>query len=130
MFRDKTVLLCIALSGIFAVGIGAFGAHGLKPYLDDYQRMIFEKGVSYQFYHTIAALAAYILYEMKDIKALHTAVLLFLIGILFFSGSLYLLATQALTHFPTAIAGPMTPLGGLFFIAGWGALFFASFKNS
>ena len=130
MFKDKPLLLCITLSGFLAVTLGAFGAHGLKPYLDDYQRLIFEKGISYQFYHTIAALCAYLLYEMKNVKALRVASFIFISGIVFFSGSLYLLATQSLTHFPSTIAGPMTPIGGVLFIAGWASLAIAVFKNS
>ena len=129
MSKEKSILFCIALSGLLAVALGAFGAHGLKPYIDDYQRMIFEKGISYQFYHTLAAFGVYILYQTKPYKGLLTAAGLFLIGIVFFSGSLYLLATQALTHFPVAIAGPLTPIGGLFFIAGWTTVLFSTVKN-
>ena len=55
---------------------------------------------------------------------------LFLIGIVFFSGSLYILATAELTGFPVAVAGPVTPMGGLFFIGGWATLIYAGVKNS
>lgn len=92
--------------------------------------MIFEKGVSYQFYHTLAAFMAYILFEVKQVRYLLTAAVLFLIGILLFSGSLYVLATADLTGFPRALAGPLTPMGGLFFIGGWATLIYAAVKNS
>jgi uncharacterized membrane protein YgdD (TMEM256/DUF423 family) len=128
--KDKTILALIALSGFTAVALGAFGAHGLKPYLTEYQRTIFDKGISYQFYHTLAALAAYLFYQTRGTRLFSTASLLFLIGVVFFSGSLYLLAMADLLHFPTAIAGPMTPIGGLFFLAGWATLFVATVKNS
>ena len=128
--KTKTILILICASGLLAVALGAFGAHGLKPHLDEYQRMIFEKGVSYQFYHTLAAFMAYILFEVKKVRYLLTAAVLFLIGILLFSGSLYVLATADLTGLPRALAGPVTPMGGLFFIGGWATLIFAAVKNS
>ena len=128
--KTKSILLLICTSGLLAVVLGAFGAHGLKPRLSPYQLMIYEKGVSYQFYHTLAAFLAYILYEVKQVRYLLTAAVLFLIGILFFSGSLYILATAGLTDFPTSLAGPVTPIGGLFFIGGWATLIFAAVKNS
>ena len=128
--KTKSILILICTSGMLAVVLGAFGAHGLKPHLSDYQRLIYEKGVSYQFYHTLAALMAYILYEVKQVRYLLTAAVLFLIGILCFSGSLYILATADLTGFPKDLAGPVTPIGGLFFIGGWATLIFAAVKNS
>lgn len=128
--KTKTILLLICASGMLAVILGAFGAHGLKPHLNDYQRLIYEKGVSYQFYHTLAAFLAYILYEVRQVRYLLTAAVLFLIGIVFFSGSLYILATAELTGFPVALAGPVTPMGGLFFIGGWATLIYAGVKNS
>ena len=128
--KTKTILLLICASGMLAVILGAFGAHGLKPHLNDYQRLIYEKGVSYQFYHTLAAFLAYILYEVRQVRYLLTAAVLFLIGIVFFSGSLYILATAELTGFPVAVAGPVTPMGGLFFIGGWATLIYAGVKNS
>lgn len=128
--KTKTILLLICFSGMLAVILGAFGAHGLKPHLDEYQRLIYEKGVSYQFYHTLAAFLAYVLFEVKQVRYLLTAAVLFLTGIALFSGSLYLLATAHLTGFPTAVAGPLTPMGGLFFIGGWATLIYAGVKNS
>ena len=128
--KTKSILLLICTSGILAVILGAFGAHGLKPHLSEYQLMIYEKGVSYQFYHTLAAFMAYILFEVKQVRYLLTAAVLFLIGILLFSGSLYVLATADLTGFPRGLAGPVTPMGGLFFIGGWATLIYAGVKNS
>jgi uncharacterized membrane protein YgdD (TMEM256/DUF423 family) len=127
--KAKNILILISTSGLLAVVLGAFGAHGLKPHLDEYHRAIYEKGVSYQFYHTLAALMAYMLYELRQLRYLLTAAVLFLIGIVFFSGSLYLLSTADLTGFPRAVAGPVTPIGGLFFIGGWATLIFAAVKT-
>jgi uncharacterized membrane protein YgdD (TMEM256/DUF423 family) len=128
--KIKSILLLICTSGLLAVVLGAFGAHGLKPHLSPYQLLIYEKGVSYQFYHTLAAFMAYILYEVKQVRYLLTSAVFFLIGILLFSGSLYYLATADLTGMPKEIAGPVTPFGGFFFIGGWAMLLFAAVKNS
>lgn len=113
-----------AVFGALAVITGAFGAHGLKPHLTDYQIAIFEKGVQYQFYHTAAMLAvALLLKQSPDNQWLKRAGWCFILGIIFFSGSLYLLACRDLLPLPVAWVGPITPIGGLCFILGWGMLF-------
>ena len=113
--------LIAAFYGATAVIIGAFGAHALKAKLDVYQHQIFEKGVQYQFYHVAALLAVFLLGTKIDHKLLNIAGWFFTIGILFFSGSLYLLATRDLlgTNALTPVLGPITPIGGLCFIIGW-----------
>lgn len=127
----KNILFTItSVLGMLAVVLGAFGAHGLKPHLDAYQMAIYEKAVFYQFIHVLAALATLILYSSSGKKALLYASLCFLVGILFFSGSLYLLAVKDLLSIPTTFIGPITPVGGLFFIIGWGAIFLTSLSNS
>ncbi|MCC6463542.1 MAG: DUF423 domain-containing protein [Saprospiraceae bacterium] len=120
---SKKFLQLAAISGFLAVGIGAFGAHGLKPLLSEYQLAIYEKGVQYQFYHSLALLAvASLLSRLPDSKILVWAGWLFVAGIVCFSGSLYLLACRDILSFPVGWAGPVTPLGGLFFMAGWLAI--------
>ena len=115
-----------ALLGALTVAIGAFGAHGLKPKLTEYQLNIFEKAVQYQFVHTLALLAVGLLLQQQPDNAwLQRAGWGFVIGIAFFSGSLYLLACRDLLAFPVGWAGPITPLGGLSFIAGWAMLWWA-----
>ena len=112
-----------ALLGAAAVAIGAFGAHGLKPRLTEYQLSIFEKGVQYHFYHALALLAVELLLQQRgENRWLVRAGWLFIAGILAFSGSLYILACRDLLAFPTGWAGPVTPLGGLCFLAGWGII--------
>lgn len=120
-----------AILGAAAVAIGAFGAHGLKPSLTEYQLDIFEKGVQYHFYHTLALLAIG-LYTQRGGRmsaALSRCTWLFTLGITLFSGSLYLLACRDLLPFPVGWAGPVTPLGGLCFIAGWIMLALPAGKN-
>ena len=119
-----------AIYGMTAVMIGAFGAHALKEKLTAYQHQIFEKGVQYQFYHVAALLAVFFLSASTDNKFLVAAGWLFAAGILLFSGSLYLLATRDLLGFGglAPVLGPITPLGGLCFIAGWLLLLLAILK--
>ncbi len=118
-----------ALLGAAAVVIGAFGAHGLKGFFERQQidavgpLHTYETGVQYHFYHTLAiGLVGLLLARMPENKWLVRAGWFFLTGIICFSGSLYLLATQAILPFSVRWVGPVTPLGGLFFIAGWLAL--------
>jgi uncharacterized membrane protein YgdD (TMEM256/DUF423 family) len=124
------MLIAICFSGMLAVALGAFGAHGLRPHFTDHQAAIWEKAVSYQFYHTLAALIAFVFYDLKGVRYLLTSAYLFLIGIAFFSGSLYVLATAELTGFPVGVAGPVTPFGGIFFMLGWGTMIYAVVKYS
>ncbi len=113
--------------GAAAVGIGAFGAHGLKPHLSEYQIAIFEKGVQYQFFHALAILAVGILLQKNPNNVwLRRSGWFFLAGIICFSGSLFLLACRDLLPFSVALAGPVTPLGGLSFLAGWGMLYWGA----
>jgi len=108
------------LSGALAVALGAFGAHGLKPLLTEYQLAIYEKGVHYQFYHTLALMAAAMLMNgNNNARYLRLSGWFFTAGILCFSGSLYLLACRDIMAVPVAVLGPVTPLGGVCFIAGW-----------
>lgn len=109
-----------ALLGALAVGIGAFGAHGLKPLLNEYQIAIFEKGVQYQFYHALALLGVGILLQKNPESLwLRRSGWAFIAGIAGFSGSLFLLACRDLLPFSVFWAGPVTPIGGLCFLAGW-----------
>ena len=107
-----------SIFGGLGVMIGAFGAHKLKPYLIEIGRLdVFETGVKYQFYHAFALLIVGLLLSKTDNKLLHYAGYSFIAGIIIFSGSLY---TLCLTN--VGKWGAITPIGGLFMIAGWGLL--------
>lgn len=113
-----------ALSGVLAVSFGAFGAHALKSRLDDYAMGIFETAVQYHFYHTLALLAVDLLaVSFPGINLLRSSGILFMLGLVIFSGSLYLLSITGIRWL-----GAVTPLGGLAFIAGWACLGAASWK--
>ncbi|MBZ4187569.1 DUF423 domain-containing protein [Niabella beijingensis] len=110
-----------ALSGLGVI-LGAFGAHRLKQIAPD-SVPTFQTGVQYQMYHAIALILVAILYEKFPVKLMSWAGIAFFIGILLFSGSLYALAAlKATGKVGLGGLGILTPVGGLFFIAGW--LFF------
>ena len=116
---------------MFAVIIGAFGAHGLEGKVTAAQISAYETGVQYHFYHTFAVfIAAWLAVHFKD-SIFQKAGWFFIVGILFFSGSLYLLATRSLLGIENwaKILGPITPIGGTLFIIGWGILTYGIFKN-
>jgi uncharacterized membrane protein YgdD (TMEM256/DUF423 family) len=116
--------------GAVAVALGAFGAHGLKKIVDAETVQTFQTGVQYQMYHSLALLLTGLLYEKCSQKMTRIAGILFIIGILLFSGSLYLVAGgRAGGSHSLDKAGLMTPLGGISFIAGWVFLFIATMKN-
>ena len=109
--------------GALAVVLGAFGAHGLKNILPIDKLATFKTGVTYHFYHTISLLFVAIVVKMNPTKWFRWASLCFIIGIILFSGSLYLLATRDVIGLSTyKWLGPITPIGGVFFILGWLAL--------
>lgn len=109
-----TVLLVAAVSGFLAVALGAFGAHGLKAVLEPSLYTVYQTGVEYQFYHTFALLFIALAPTCFSMKYLGRAAIAFVVGIVLFSGSLYLLALTGIRTF-----GAVTPLGGLVFLCGW-----------
>jgi len=121
----RKILIWGLLFCLCAVVFGAFGAHALKAFVSVDKLQIFETGVRYQFLHGIALIALSIYGNQHKVnwgeqKILGWAGHFFIIGTLFFSGSLYLLTLLTSTSYPiTRILGPITPLGGLCFILGW-----------
>ena len=120
----------ITLAGL-AVVLGAFAAHGLTKVLTPEKIDVFQKGVTYQFYHSFALVLVGIVYASFPNKQLETAVPLFIGGIICFSGSLYLypLLEAKNISIPT-IARLITPVGGLLFITGWVSFLLGMIKNN
>lgn len=126
MINQKQALLIASFSGMLAVGLGAFGAHALKALLLQNNRVdTYELAVRYHFYHTLALLAIAILMDRLNTRWLGYAAASMLVGIILFSGSLYLLALLNETAFAIA-----TPFGGVFLLMGWGLLFYSGWKKS
>ncbi len=112
---QKVILVTGTIFGGLAVAIGAFGAHALKNLLMSTGRTeTFETAVKYQFYHALALLLLGILMFQLKHQFFQYAGYSFIIGVFIFSGSLYLLCLSGITKF-----GMITPIGGLFLIAGW-----------
>jgi uncharacterized membrane protein YgdD (TMEM256/DUF423 family) len=114
-------LFVAALNGFIAVAAGAFAAHGLQGRLDTHALGIFETGARYQMYHALAISLASLAYRTA---ATTLACSLFLVGIILFSGSLYLLALTDMRAFAF-----ITPIGGLAFLAGWAALAWSAVRT-
>ena len=110
-----------ALAGLTAVALGAFGAHALRSRLSPDMLTVFETGVRYHMYHALALVAAALIMQRAPGRAVAAAGWLFTVGILLFSGSLYLLAWTGV-----AILGAITPLGGVAFLLGWACLAFSA----
>ncbi|KKX48328.1 MULTISPECIES: DUF423 domain-containing protein [Sphingobacterium] len=126
---NKRIILVAAFFGALAVILGAFGAHGLEGKISEQHIETWKTANQYHFYHTLALLFLSTFSRAKT-ASIRVSFIAFIIGLLFFSGSLYLLSVREITGFGNpAILGPITPLGGVAFIVGWAALFVAALKN-
>lgn len=116
--KQNSLLLFAGVSGLSAVALGAFGAHGLKPLLSQEMLNAYESGVRYQFYHTLAVLfLSY--HSYTSLPFVKRAVMFFILGIILFSGSLYLMSLASIAGNTWRWLGPVTPFGGLCFMLGW-----------
>ena len=127
---QKIFLIIGTLLAGLAVGLGAFGAHGLKKIVSAENVAIYQTGVQYQMYHALALLLLGILSDRIYNGYISYAGVLFVAGIIFFSGSLYLIVSLYAMNktIPTAI-GILTPIGGLFFIMGWACMLIGILKK-
>jgi uncharacterized membrane protein YgdD (TMEM256/DUF423 family) len=113
MDARKTLAVAGALIALATV-LGAFGAHALKAHLSQDKLLVYETAVRYHFLHALGLLAIGVLLRSVDGELLRWSAALVLVGILLFSGSLYLLTFGA-----PRFVGIVTPIGGLALIAGW-----------
>ena len=105
------------MAAFVGVALGAFGAHALRARLSPDHLAVFETGVRYQLLHALALLIVGVLIERRPARLTTAAGWCFAVGIVLFSGSLYALTLTGTTAF-----GMVTPVGGLFFLAGWACL--------
>lgn len=121
--EDIIVVACIL--GMLGVGIGAFGAHALKEILMANNRLdTFELAVRYHFYHLLSLMTIGATFQLGNVTFLKWSANLLLVGILLFSGSLYVLAI-----FNQTAVAIVTPFGGLFLIAGWALAAYGFYKK-
>ncbi|GGW55163.1 uncharacterized membrane protein YgdD (TMEM256/DUF423 family) [Winogradskyella epiphytica] len=118
---NKTLLTTGAILGILGIILGAFAAHGLEKMVDADAIKTFETGVRYQIYHAFFLLIVSRLTFLNS-KLKKVIFYLVLIGAIFFSGSIYGLATNTLSSFDFKTIAMITPLGGLLLIGGWTVL--------
>jgi uncharacterized membrane protein YgdD (TMEM256/DUF423 family) len=117
----KRMVATAAILGMIAIILGAFGAHALKKVLSIEQLATFETGVRYQMYHALFLLFISLIDELSD-KTKQIIYYLVVSGVVLFSGSIYLLATNNLTTFNFKTIGFVTPIGGLLLIIAWSVL--------
>ena len=116
-FSKKIVVTATVLAAI-TIALGAFGAHGLKKLVDETLLSSYETGVRYQMYHVFALIILGIAPGISE-STKRWVFWFFILGILLFSGSIYLLTVRDYISLNTTFLGPITPLGGLLFILGW-----------
>lgn len=126
--RRISLRIC-AIFGLTAVLFGAFGAHILKPHLTAESYSNFETAVKYHFFHTLALLCIGALSHFGRKKTLTYAVWLFSLGIVAFSGSLYLMAIDELFGIELKWLGPVTPIGGILLMAAWASIFMSTYAH-
>jgi uncharacterized membrane protein YgdD (TMEM256/DUF423 family) len=114
-----------SLNAFLAVGLGAFGAHGLKSRISPEMLDVYQTGVQYHVFHALALiLIGIIAHWLSQSNLIIWSGGLFLAGIIIFSGSLYVLSITGIRAF-----GAITPVGGIAFLIGWVLLAWASLKN-
>ena len=125
---NNKILITAAIFGVLSIVLGAFGAHALKELISVTSQQTFETGVRYQMYHALFLLfvGSTSLITQKTKKVIYY---LTLVGVVFFSGSIYFLATNSLTIFDFKKIGFITPIGGLLLIISWLILFVNFLKN-
>ena len=118
---NKRILISAAILAIIAIILGAFGAHKLKELLPEQSLSAFETGVKYQMYHVFLLLFLGVFSEISE-NVKKKVYRFTMVGILFFSGSIYLLSTSAITGIDISSIGFITPIGGLLLLVAWGLL--------
>lgn len=125
---NNKIITIAAFFGMTAIILGAFGAHALKKVLNVDQLVTFETGVKFQMYHALFLLFLGLNAHMAE-KIKKTILNLTILGVIFFSGSIYLLATDSLNTFNFKVIGFITPIGGLLLIGSWGIVMWNFFKK-
>ncbi|WP_405575169.1 DUF423 domain-containing protein [Winogradskyella sp. Asnod2-B02-A] len=125
---NKTLLITGAILGVLGIILGAFAAHGLEKLIDADAIKSFETGVRYQFYHAFFLLILGST-SFLNLKMKKTVFYLVVLGVIFFSGSIYSLATNSLSSFDFKTIALITPVGGLLLIAAWVVMLVGIIRN-
>lgn len=122
--KNRKILISGAVFMALGVLLGAFGAHALKTQISPEMLLVYKTGVEYQFYHALGLLIIGLIGFHIESKWINRSAILIGIGIILFSGSLYILTISGIKTI-----GAITPIGGLSFIAGWISLAIGIWKN-
>ncbi|MDG1056094.1 MAG: DUF423 domain-containing protein [Flavobacteriaceae bacterium] len=125
---EKKIFISASLLGLLAVVLGAFAAHGLRDALNTTSLESFQTGVRYQMYHAFFLFVVGLLPQLT-LAQKSRLFWVTIIGVVLFSGSIYLLSSNTLTPIDFGFLGPITPIGGLFLISAWVVLFYHLLKN-
>ena len=125
---EKKITITAVVIGMTAIILGAFGAHALKKHLTVEELVTFETGVKYQMYHALFLLFLGLTTLVTE-KGKKTIFQLVVFGVVFFSGSIYLLVTKTLSGIDFKPLGILTPIGGTLLILGWAILLWHILKD-
>lgn len=125
---ERKITVAAVVMGMTAIILGAFGAHALKKHLTAEELVTFETGVKYQMYHALFLLFLG-MNSLVTEKSKKTIFSLVVFGVIFFSGSIYLLATKTITGIDFKPLGIITPIGGTLLIVGWAVLLWNIIKG-
>ncbi len=126
--KTNFTLKAASLLAFTAVILGAMGAHALESRLSADALESFKTGVRYQMWHALALLA--VSFAPAKLSPLKYVSWFWLLGVILFSGSIYLLSTQSISGLALSFLGPITPIGGLLMISGWALLFLKALRSS
>jgi len=126
----KMILIGASLYIIIGICLGALGAHSIQPLISSKELESFRTGVDYQLYHGLGILVLVLLSDQLKIKLIWSIRLMF-IGVIFFSGSIYLLSLKTILGIESwvPVLGPVTPIGGLIIISAWISVMVAFLKQ-
>lgn len=125
---NRKILITASILGLLSIVLGAFAAHGLKQMVSGESLVTFETGVKYQMYHALMLLFVGI-NKTLSIQKKRSIFILIILGVFFFSGSIYGLSTNVLTSFDFKKIALTTPIGGLLLIAAWLVMLTGFIKN-
>tara|TARA_B100001741_G_scaffold307870_1_gene303293 strand:+ start:1052 stop:1438 length:387 start_codon:yes stop_codon:yes gene_type:complete len=125
---NNKLISIAALLAFLALVLGTFGAHTLNELLTTEKLNSFETGVRYQFFHSLALLMIGL--NANKLNSTHLIGKLMLIGIMFFSFSIYLLSLQELIGINLSLIGPITPIGGILLMISWLILIIKNYKKT
>ncbi|MFM2156567.1 MAG: hypothetical protein RL516_1316 [Bacteroidota bacterium] len=130
MEKQNYYIKWAAVLAAIAVSFGALGAHTLEKLLLPKSLTSWETAVRYQLIHAVVILILALNDRLISEKSIRRILNFFILGVVFFSGSIYLLATQSLTGLSVSFLGPITPIGGVLMISAWILVFLQATKTT